>query len=212
VSVVDAHAGAVRRYITGETDYTREDPTEYRYTPEMPVDVILASASIPVLLPAVPLTWEKKTSLYWDGGLLVNTPLRPVVDLEAERVVTVLCTIGGRDAQPSFDNLNHALERLADTFFENTYNVDCKLLLKRNELSVQESALESANARPKNLRVLLYKAVRPRFGEVKSYIDFTPASAELMFKSGRDAAIEWIAQGPAYEGELEHKPLHPYGD
>lgn len=212
VSVVDAHAGAVRRYITAETDYTREDPTEYRYTPEMPVDVILASASIPVLLPAVPLTWKEETSLYWDGGLLVNTPLRPVVDLEAERVVTVLCTIGARTAKPSFDNLNHALERLADTFFENTYNVDRKLLHKRNELSEREGALEATNTHPKNRPVLLYKAVRPLFGEVRSYLDFTPDAATHMFAAGRTAAAEWLAGGPAHEGELEHQPPHPYGD
>ena len=47
---------------------------------------------------------------------------------------------------------------------------------------------------------------------MKSYIDFTPGAATHMFAAGRVAATDWLAGGPAHEGELEHKPAHPFGD
>ena len=50
--------------------------------------MVLASASIPLLFPPV----EIGTHLLWDGGLLVNTPLAPVVALGADEIVTVLVT------------------------------------------------------------------------------------------------------------------------
>jgi len=45
------------------------------------VDMVLASASIPLLFPPVRVGHH----LLWDGGLLVNTPLAPAVMLRRGR-------------------------------------------------------------------------------------------------------------------------------
>ena len=52
------------------------------------VDMVLASASIPLLFPPV----QVGRHLLWDGGLLVNTPLAPVVALGADEIIPVLVT------------------------------------------------------------------------------------------------------------------------
>ena len=50
--------------------------------------MVLASASIPLLFPPVQIGQH----LLWDGGLLVNTPLAPVVAMGADEIITVLVT------------------------------------------------------------------------------------------------------------------------
>src|SRR5437763_6632250 len=53
---------------------------------ELTVDHVLASAAIPVLFPAV----EVGTGhWYFDGGTRLNTPIKPALELGAERVVVV---------------------------------------------------------------------------------------------------------------------------
>jgi len=69
------------------------------------VDMVLASASIPLLFPPVRVGHH----LLWDGGLLVNTPLAPAVMLGAEDIVTVLVT---EPADPSPDP--HRTDRLVE--------------------------------------------------------------------------------------------------
>ncbi len=213
VSVVDALRGTVLRFTTRDLWPGKKKGEEYAQEREIPVDVILASASIPMLLPAVPAfatTLDSHgnpvpaTRLCWDGGLLVNTPLAPAVDLGAASVVTILCTVGETVSEPTFDNLNHALERLADTFFENTYNVDRKLLLTRNRLA------GSDKNPPGNYLVKLYKPVRPKPGDVNSYVEFTDAAMTHMKTRGNAAARAWLDLAEPTDTDIEVSP--PSGD
>src|SRR5262249_47017142 len=88
------------------------------------VDMLLASASIPVLFPPA----KVGTRLFWDGGLLGNTPLAPVVALGATEIVTVLVTELAQHAS-ALERLGGALERAVDTLLESSYESDRKLLL-----------------------------------------------------------------------------------
>ncbi len=212
VSVVDAYQGRVIRYHTRETAFTESHPEVYEHTPEMPVDVLCASASIPLLFPAVQVSHgEGHRTLAWDGGILVNTPLAPAVDLGADRIVTVLATTGAAPRAERFDSLGSALERLADTFLENTYNVDAQLLTARSELGVAERDAEERSAneqgrssraraadwRPRNRVVSLLEPIRPNASDVfgaGSYLDFRPASLDRMYEAGREAARAWLTK------------------
>lgn len=151
------------------------------------VDMVLASASIPILFPAVDVEGKK----LWDGGVLVNTPLAPLVDLGATEIVTVLVTEAPDVGRKAFDNLGDALERVADTLLENTYNMDRKLLLERNRIA--ETSARGYRA------VTLYEPLRPPQADVftiSSYLDFHAESVEAMAQAGRDAAGAWLAAGP----------------
>jgi predicted acylesterase/phospholipase RssA len=185
INTVDARTGRVVRYVTADVEGTRTP--DYIVVDAVTVDMVLASASIPLLFPAV----EIGPHLLWDGGLLVNTPLAPVVAMGAEEVVTVLVTEPADPCQERLEHFGRALERTIDSFLENAYNVDRKLLLERNRLA----GLSSGSYR----NVVLYDAVRPaRTGhfDAGSYLYFQRSVLQKMRSLGRQAADGWLAEGP----------------
>ncbi len=198
IQAVDAHAGTGIRYVrradverlmaAATSDSQRKaladlaSSRSYALVDNITVDMVLASASIPVLFPAVRIHGR----MVWDGGVLNNTPLAPLVDLGADQVLTVLVTETIDDTGTSFPNLGDAIERVTDTLLDNTYNVDRKLMLERNKL-------------PGYRAVELFKAIRPPRGEtftIGSYLDFHKPAIDAMYAEGRGAARAWLAAGP----------------
>jgi predicted acylesterase/phospholipase RssA len=185
INTVDAHTGQVVRYVSTHTRLTR--PPDYVVVDAITVDMIMASLSIPLLFPTV----EIDGRWLWDGGLLVNTPLAPVVALGADEIVTVLVTEPPDVTTGRFPHFGRAVERTVDAILENAYNVDRKLLLDRNRLAhLQRSPYRA---------VTLYDAVRPaRDGSFNagSYLYFERGVLEDMRAAGRRAAAAWLADGP----------------
>jgi predicted acylesterase/phospholipase RssA len=185
VNTVDAHTGRVVRYVTAPAPVTRSP--DYVVVDAITVDMVLASASIPLLFPAV----QVGPHLLWDGGLLVNTPLAPVVALGADEIVTVLVT-EPPDPQPGpLAHFGRAVERTVDSFLENAYNVDRKLLLERNRVT--------RLTRGRYRDVTLYEAVRPMRDacfDAGSYLYFERSVLERMYRAGRIATASWLARGP----------------
>ncbi len=185
INTVDAHTGQVVRFVTAETPLTRTP--DYVVVDAITVDMVLASASIPLLFPPVQIGRH----LLWDGGLLVNTPLAPVVALGADEIITVLVTEPPDPAFRPFAHLGRAVERTVDSFLENAYNVDRKLLLERNRLARLEAGPYRA--------VTLYEAVRPARDNcfnAGSYLYFEREVLAAMRAAGRRAANTWLAAGP----------------
>lgn len=185
INTVDAHTGRVVRFVTGGTPLTRSP--DYVVVDAITVDMVLASASIPLLFNPVPIG----SRLLWDGGLLVNTPLAPAVALGADQIITVLVTESHRGAGP-LKRFGRAVERTADAILENAYNVDRMLLLERNRLA----KLDGSPYRD----VRLYEALRPAQDRTLfvagSYLDFQRPLLAAMFRAGQRAATEWLKQGP----------------
>ncbi|HYC22784.1 MAG TPA: hypothetical protein VEI94_08770, partial [Candidatus Bathyarchaeia archaeon] len=84
------------------------------------------------------------------------------------------------------------VERTADSFLENAYNVDRMLLLERNRLAKMESSPYR--------EVRLYEALRPlqdrALFSAGSYLNFQRPMLAAMFRAGQRAAAEWLLQGP----------------
>jgi predicted acylesterase/phospholipase RssA len=185
LNTVDAHTGRVVRYVTAPAPVTRSP--DYVIVDAITVDMVLASASIPLLFPPVQIG----PHLLWDGGLLVNTPLAPVVALGAEEIVTVLVTEPADPHPGPLAHFGRAVERTVDSFLENAYNIDRKLLLERNRVT----RLQGGPYR----EVTLYEAVRPMRDAVfnaGSYLYFERHILNAMYDAGRRAAGAWLAGGP----------------
>ncbi len=185
LNTVDAHSGQVVRYVTAPAPVTRSP--DYVVVDAITVDMVLASASIPLLFPPVKIG----PHLLWDGGLLVNTPLAPVVALGAEEIVTVLVTEPADPARGPLLHFGRAVERTVDSFLENAYNIDRKLLLERNRLArIEEGVYRD---------VTLYEVVRPPRNAMftaGSYLYFEHHVIAHMHHLGLEAAEAWLAAGP----------------
>ena len=185
LNTVDAHTGRVVRFVTAPTPVLRSP--DYVVVDAITVDMVLASASIPLLFPPV----RVGPHLLWDGGLLVNTPLAPAVVLGAEEIVTVLVTEPAEPHPGPFAHFGRAVERTVDSFLENAYNIDRKLLLERNRVT----QLQGGPYR----EVVLYEAVRPvraAFFNAGSYLYFERNVLGAMHDAGRRAAASWLIAGP----------------
>ena len=185
LNTVDAHSGRVVRFVTAPAPVTRS--ADYIVVDAITVDMVLASASIPLLFPPV----RVGTHLLWDGGLLVNTPLAPAVALGAEEIVTVLVTEPPEPLPGPLRHFGRAVERTVDSFLENAYNMDRKLLLERNRVTRLQ--------RGRYREVILYEAVRPvraAFFNAGSYLYFERRILGALYDAGRRAAGAWLAAGP----------------
>ena len=185
INAVDAHTGQAVRYVTTDTPVTRT--ADYVIVDAITVDMVLASACIPLWFRPV----QVGSRLLWDGGLLVNTPLAPVVAMGADEIITVLVTERPDPESGPFRHFGRAVERAIDSLLENAYNVDRKLLLERNRLARVEAAAYRD--------VTLYEAVRPAGGgcfNAGSYLHFERSVLAAMHAAGRRAASAWLAAGP----------------
>jgi len=195
INTVDAHTGAVVRYVNTATPFMHTP--DYLVVDAITVDMVLASASIPLLFPPVQIGRH----LLWDGGLLVNTPLAPVVSMGAEEIITVLVTEPPDPLNKPIPHFGRAVERTVDSLLENAYNVDRKLLLERNRLA----RLQGTSYRD----VTLYEAVRPaRDGsfDAGSYLYFERGVLDKMYRAGKRAANDWLAAGPVVD-HLEEQAI-----
>jgi len=195
LNTVDAHTGQVVRFVTAPAPLTRSP--DYVVVDAITVDMVLASASIPLLFPPVQIGRH----LLWDGGLLVNTPLAPVVALGADEIVTVLVTEPADPTPGGFAHFGRAVERTVDSFLENAYNIDRKLLLERNRVT----RLQGGPYR----EVILYDAVRPMRDacfNAGSYLYFERGILNAMHHAGRRAGSSWLAGGPRVDDLDEPAP------
>jgi NTE family protein len=68
------------------------------------LDHLMASSSIPIVYPWTEIGSEK----YWDGAVLANTPLEPVIDLAGDDDVDILVVTTRMQSNNPFDrNLHH---------------------------------------------------------------------------------------------------------
>lgn len=200
LNTVDAQTGTVIR-IVNHRPHKRSEASarHYRYEPVITPDMVLASTAIPLLFNPVTVGELE----LWDGGLLVNTPMAPAVALGARRLVPVLVTPRRPGGKPE-ERFGAAVEQLADTFLENAYNADRKLLLERNALALH---LQSPT-----LRVVdLFEAIRPetsRTFNAGSYLYFERKALLAMHEAGQRAARAWLDRGPPQDGhERDDLPI-----
>src|SRR5437016_3131984 len=183
LNTVDANTGQVVRFVTAPV----LPSPEYVVVDAITVDMVLASASIPLLFPPVQIG----PHLLWDGGLLVNAALAPVVALGADEIVPVLVTEPPEPDAGPLAHFGRAVERTVDSFLENAYGVDRKLLLERNRVT----RLQGGPYR----EVTLYEAVRPMRDacfNAGSYLYFERTILCAMHQAGRRAVSSWLASGP----------------
>lgn len=189
VNTVDARTGKVVRIVNHPPQkHPSSSSRHYRYEPVITYDMILASAAIPLLFNPV----QVGRMQLWDGGILVNSPMAPSVALGAKRVVPVLVTSKTPPAEVTLGTFGEAVERVADTFLENAYRNDRKLMLDRNTLAEKHCFADL-------VPVELFRAIRPQSSstfDAGSYLYFERQALLSMYKAGIRSARDWLSRGP----------------
>jgi NTE family protein len=162
---------------------------------EISVKHILASAAIPMVFP-----WQKiGTQLYWDGGLMANTPILPLLEKDIRDIVVVLLSpIGHLDSDipknrsevfervfeliqiGSFQNFKYSIES-----GRNLSNVTISEMVKSQFKGLIEDWLGGGEFR---LRI-----VSPKVSlGMKSILNFSPSQADHLIKTGYEDAREQL--------------------
>jgi NTE family protein len=125
-------------------------PLEGRPADTIVLDHLMASSSIPIVYPWTAIGEEK----YWDGAVLANTPLEPVIDLAGEEDVDILVVMMTPwNADPDTMRLQtrqmpkdlvQALSLTLDWALLASYRVAFEALEHRNQLADAATKLERA--------------------------------------------------------------------
>lgn len=162
---------------------------------EIGVKHILASAAIPLVFP-----WQKiGDHVYWDGGLMANTPILPLIERDIRDIVVILLSPIGHVETEAPKNRREALERVFELIqigsFQNfkysiesgrsLSNITIKDMLKSQFKGILEDWMGGGEFK---LRIVSPKT---SLG-MKSILNFSPAQADELIKIGYADAREQL--------------------
>lgn len=181
VSAVEVSSGKLVRF-------ANVLPPAHRITPrfrqvQLDVDHLMASSSIPLAFAPGPVDGID----FWDGGLVANTPLAPVLAYEPERVVVVTTSTRERPSPPP-QSLAETISLLIDNVLAHSLYAD----LQRAELVNELCRLAPERTDRREVELLVIDPVGLDLGGA---LDFDPALAErrleLGVSAGRAALESW---------------------
>jgi NTE family protein len=175
------------------------------------LDHLMASSSIPIAYP-----WtEIGDGKYWDGAVLANTPLEPVIDLAGDQpidIVVVMMTPWNADpdamrvqARQMPQDVVQALSLTLDWALLASYRVAFEMLEHRNQLADVAARLERA-AQQMGDRSLLLSTPIPRpvalptviapqeLMPLEWIVDYETANHLVLFERGKADAERILAQ------------------
>jgi NTE family protein len=193
LAATELQTGALRIFCNRDLPNQPADP--------ITIDHLMASSSIPIIYPWTEIGEYK----YWDGAVLANTPLEPVIDLagdEEVEILVVMMTPWHSSAEAMREqtklmpaDLVQALTLTLDWALLASYRVAFEMLQHRNQLAEAMARLElAAQATGDDSLRLLYKKIRP----IK--LPTVIAPQQMM-------PLEWIID---YE-EVNHRALFALG-
>jgi NTE family protein len=197
ITATELQTGALRVFCNREL--------QGRPAERIELDHLMASSSIPVVYP-----WtEIGDSKYWDGALLANTPLDPVIDLAGEDgvdIIVVMMTPWNADPDALRartdvpQDLMQALTLTLDWALLASYRMAFESLAYRNQLAQAQERLLHAAASTGDASLLPISApVRPialptviapeEVMPMEWIVDYEEATHRRLFEMGRADAL-----------------------
>ncbi len=153
---------------------------------EIQLKHILASSAMPLLFP-----WQEINGIpYWDGGVMVNTPIAPALDFGADEIIVVLLSPVGHKKLLQPDTVLKAGEHLFEHFLSGSYQANL-----RNYGLRDKGSLSNSNHKTRPEIVTLAPSKMLGF---KSLLSFSKTQANQLIEEGYNTAHR----------ELENKLLN----
>ncbi|MCB0509632.1 MAG: patatin-like phospholipase family protein [Bacteroidetes bacterium] len=176
--------------MVGAVDWTEGD-IEYpdKAHPQL-IDFIIASASIPVILPA----WSINDRPYVDGGIRDVTPLSQVIDKGIEEIVVILTQPAKMaESKGKATNLLNFLERIINIMLNEILLND---LLTLNKINQEVLKFKDSNKKPtgilENKRFIKCTIIRPKQAYDFQIQNFTDKDIQQLISDGEKVASEVI--------------------
>jgi NTE family protein len=134
---------------------------------QIQLEHILASSAMPLLFPWQEINGEP----YWDGGVMVNTPIAPALDFGADEIIVVLLSPVSHKKLAQPDTVLKAGEHLFEHFLAGSY-----------QANLMNSKVQD-NLRPKIITLAPSKMLG-----FKSLLNFSKAQANQLVEEGYNTA------------------------
>ena len=162
---------------------------------QITVKHILASAAIPMVFP-----WQKiANKMYWDGGLMANTPILPLIERDIRDIVIVLLSPIGNVEIEEPKNRGEALERVFELIqigsFQNfKYSIESGKSLSNVSLTdMLKSQLKGFVDDIIRGGEFKLRIVSPKTSlGMASILNFSPKHADRLIKIGYEDAKEQL--------------------
>lgn len=177
VSTVQVTTGQLIRYASAEPPRARDDLVVTEFT----VDHLIASAAIPLLFRPGRIDGTS----YWDGGVVANTPLAPVLSWRPSAVVVVTTATLHRPA-PEPTSLADSVALLVDTVQQFTLQSDLAMVDAVNRYTRAAPGMTDRG----DVEVLL---IDPRGLDLGDGLHFDPVQARRLFDLGREVGHDALA-------------------
>ena len=181
VSSVEVATGDLVRFASASPPRPRDDLVATTLT----VDHLIASAAIPLLF----RPGRVEGTAYWDGGIVANTPLAPVLSWLPDAVVVVTTTTLRRPA-PEPSSLAESITLLVDTVQRFALEADLALAEEVNR-RVRSGGEPAGHRRRRAVDILL---IDPRGEDLGDGLRFDPEQARRLFALGREMGAESLAR------------------
>lgn len=174
-------------------------------------DVVLASACLPMLFPAVDIEGEA----YWDGGYLGNPSLLPLVAHSATHdLVLVQINPTRRETVPR--QAHEIADRLDEITFNGSLVKELRALALIRQLLREDGKAVPGQRAPLFEQIAALRLHRIEAGEAlarlgaSDRLDAGWTALSRLHRLGRHAADDWIEQGFTHLGRRSTLPLEPY--
>jgi NTE family protein len=177
------HNAQIQLFITATN--VRSGKVRVFDTDELSVDVLLASACLPLVFKAVEIDGEA----YWDGGYMGNPAIFPLVyNCDSRDVVIVQVNPLARAEVPT--GARDILNRINEISFNSTLMREMRALATVSKF-IRDGALDEARYKDIHIHVIEHEAEMRRLGtssKMNADFDFLCFLRDL----GRDAAERWL--------------------
>jgi len=188
------------------------------YAENLGVEHILASSAVPALFQpiAIPVPGDstRLQQLYIDGGLRLNTPIKPAIDLGARRVIIVSSHSAHypkNSASPAFIGIDDAVALLLHSMLADGMIEDLNQLRRINALVRAAKAggvTPPVNKRDRQYRSIPYLVVAPDPGmlanEARKALGHRFCSLHLARYQFLDAALRFVGAGAGRDELLSY--------
>lgn len=176
-------------------------PLQGRPADAIAIEHLMASSSIPIVYPWTEIGRRK----YWDGAVIANTPLDPVIDLAGEDDLDILVVLmtpwspATGDASAAVpQDLAQAVTLTLDWALLASYRVAFEALAQRNQLAEAIMRLRAAGIEPPPgpapRPIAMPTVIAPQeLMPLDWIIDYEHTNHQLLFERGRADALRALA-------------------